>query len=153
MRSNRRPVILRTVGVAIVMLVIGVALGSAAFPMIKTETTLQLSTVTFTTSSTQTTTTTATTGVTSTMVSLSNQTYPVLAIVERPVLVVIYEPTCVTISGHKTTTYTSGPGMQSTTETYIFPSIPPSSPTFLVTITTNNTATVSDETISQSISC
>jgi hypothetical protein len=87
------------------------------------------------------------------MISLSNQTYPVLTIVERPVLVVIYEPTCVTISGHETITYTSGPGMQSTTVTYILPSIPPSLSTFFVTITVNNTVTVSDETISQSISC
>ena len=48
MSSKRQTVILTTVGVAVIMLVIGVAIGSVAFPMTKTETTTQLSSVTTT---------------------------------------------------------------------------------------------------------
>jgi len=46
MSDKRQTVIPTTVGVAIIMLVIGVALGSVAFPLTKIGTTTQLSTVT-----------------------------------------------------------------------------------------------------------
>ncbi len=45
---SKRTTILTMVGVAVIMLVIGVALGSVAFPMLKTETTTQESNVTAT---------------------------------------------------------------------------------------------------------
>ena len=53
--GNKRRGVPLIFGVAVIMLVIGVALGSVVFPMTKTETTLQLSTVTTTTSTTVTT--------------------------------------------------------------------------------------------------
>lgn len=49
---NNRNANLTILGVAVITLVIGVALGSVAFPMTKTETTTQVSTMTATQSAT-----------------------------------------------------------------------------------------------------
>ena len=62
MSGKRQTVILTTVGVAVIMLVIGVALGSIAFPLTKTQTTTRE--------------TTETANLTITQVNVVGQSYP-----------------------------------------------------------------------------
>jgi hypothetical protein len=90
---------------------------------------------------------------TTTTTIIPNESYSVLTVTKQTVLVVIYEPTCVTVSGHASVTYYSGPGLQTTTITFIYPSIPSGSNIVSFTTVTNSTVTGSDQTFSQSISC
>ena len=95
--SGTRTAILKVVGVAVIMLVIGVAIGSVAFPMTRTKTTTQLSTVIFTQGSSS--TVFVYTGVfTTTSFSLITPTdsNPQWNVITAP-LTVYYAPACMII--------------------------------------------------------
>jgi len=130
----------------LIALSLGVSIGYAVSPQ-KTSTFTQIQIVP----------TTITNVVMSTVIRnvtmVSSPNYPVLTVTVKDVLVVIYTPTCVTVSGQKSVIYYSGPGMQTTTVTYIYPNTFPSSSIVSVTTVFNNTNTGSDRTQSESISC
>ena len=99
------------VGIAVIVLIIGVALGSVAFPMTKTETTTQLSTATLPRGTLvsviyQTTTQTSTLTMVS---SVSGQSsYPTITVTWQAVVVNQVVPTCTTVSGKAMVVYYYG---------------------------------------------
>ena len=160
MNNTSRTQVLSIVGVAAIMLVIGMALGSVVFPM--TKTTTQLSTVTLSDGTLvsviyQTTTQTSTLTLVS---SVSGQSsYPTITITWQVVEVVQVVPTCTTVSGKAMVVYYYGyfgnGGGESTTATYIYPNqyqyqLPP---VFFVTVITNSTASQSNHTQAFTGSC
>jgi hypothetical protein len=84
----------------IVSLVLGVAIGSIAFPRTTIQTTTQ---------------TTTTTQIITYQVTESMKNIPVVTLTAIKVLVFHYVATCTTVSGRPFVTYTSGPGGQTTT--------------------------------------
>jgi len=137
--------IVSLVGVAVIMLIIGMALGSVTFPVTRTETTTLLSSVTSTETETQTL-----------LSNVSGLSYPTITITYQQILVDQVVPTCTTISGIATVIYTYAFPGESTTVTYLFPpsyryNLP--SDRFYVTVTTNSTVSASNQTEPFSGSC
>ena len=148
------------VGVAVIMLVIGVGLGPVVFPMNRTKTESQLYSVT----STQTVVRLVNYSNTETTTLVSNAltifgytpTYPVITLTVQVIDVYQVIPTCTTISGSATVVYSRAVIGDTITVSYIFPpeydygGIPPN---FLVTVTTASSDIISNHTQSFTGSC
>lgn len=138
--------ILSLVGVAVIMLIIGTALGSVGFPTTKTEASTLLSSVTSTQISTLTLISNA-----------SGQSYPIITITFEIVRVNPIVPTCVTDSGKTLVSYSYASVFgYSSTFTFLYPtkylgSVLP--PKFYVSVTTDSNGTYSNQTEPFSGSC
>ncbi len=132
-----------SVALVFVALGLGVSIGYSASP-ITTRTTTLIETRTLPTTVIQTVPTTIT------VTSLGQS--GVETVTQKVVVVYVYIPECVTISGQTSTTYVSPVGGQTTTITYIYPANVSGTVTSFTTVT-NNTATFSNRTQFESISC
>ena len=85
-----------------------------------------------------------------TLYNSASASYAVLTVTEQIVFVILYTPTCTTISGRTTSTYAEASIAETTTVTFIYPSIPPASHVVSFTTVTNNTAIASNRTQTES---
>jgi hypothetical protein len=122
-----------TISVVVVALIIGVALGSVAFPRTSTLTSTEV-TALYTTQTT-----------TLTIIS-NNLTYPIVTATRITILVIPVMATCTTISGTMSVVYTYGIG-QMTTETTVYPPNLPQE--YWVTVVTASTFSASNQTFVQ----
>jgi len=127
-------ILILSASLVFVALCLGVAIGYDVAPAATTTETLYATT-------------------TQTNVLQSGLTYRVYTVKAIIVDVYVYLPECVTTSGRTTTTYISPVGGQSTTIVYVYPTDIISASAVSFTTVTNYTATYSNRTQSESISC